>query len=455
MSDAMSALNGAGAGGIMDKEAGWVSDAMGVATQHRDWRRGARRPLLYAVLVLLALIVVLTVAGPRLGVRPIALIGFPVMLISVTALILVLLTLSGPNEEWSDEVPVSVCLELTCCPAVAVDPKTERILHTNSAAAELFGPGRAVAGGHFQELFEAGAPPACTGVLQEAVRHGSAHVPLCAVRTGEGEFRGVQLLAKLFTGQQHETVVVAFIPNHVGEALASFASVQERLMSNISHELRTPLSVVMGFSELLSTGTLGELSEKQRDAVQEIYTGGQRILNLVNDILDIGRIRSYHLPDEQREVAPAEIVCRMENLLTGQARRNDIRLEVRLTENMPKIKTYERFFKQAVYHLILNSIERSSPGDMVTVEVTVDDALRIIVTDAGPEPLEIPSGPPKLTEAATAPIENELAPPLAVGLPLCVELTARLGGSLQVSSDEQGSHFTLELPLHEPPAEQS
>jgi len=431
-----------------------VSDAMRVATERSDWRRGARRPLLYAVLVLLLLIVLLTLAGPRLGVRPIALIGFPVVLIAVTALILVLLTLSGPEAEWPEEVPVSLCLERACCPAVAVDPRTEQILYVNTAAAEFFGPAHVGVGGRFQELFRADVPSACTGVVQEALRRGSAHVPMCIVRTAQGEDRIVQLRACLIADVKDESVVVAFVPNNVGEAIANFARVQERLMSNISHELRTPLSVVLGFSELLSTGTLGELSDKQRDAVQEIYTGGQRILTLVNDILDIGRARSYRLPDEEHDVAPAEIVCRMENLLTGQARREDIRLEVHLTEELPKIRTYERSFKQAVYHLILNSLNRSSRGDLVTVEVTAEDVLRIVVTDSGPEPSEMLALSQQFVETERSQIEDELAPP-AVGLPLCVALTARLGGELRVASDEQGSHFILELPLSEPQAEQS
>ena len=123
---------------------------------------------------------------------------------------------------------------------------------------------------------------------------------------------------------EESMMMVAPIPGEDDRSVAEFARVQERLMSNISHELRTPLNVVMGFAELMTTGTLGEMSANQLDAAREIYVGGQRILTIVDDILDIGRGRSYYLPDEPRRARPGEYPAPRGTLLVGQARRAEI-----------------------------------------------------------------------------------------------------------------------------------
>ena len=127
-------------------------------------------------------------------------------------------------------------------------------------------------------------------------KSGAAQFSPCAVVTAGGGRRLTHLSGRAFEVAGEQVVVVAMRSSDVDQQVAEFAMVQERLMSNISHELRTPLNVVMGFSELLAGGTLGELTEKQVDAARECHIGGERILRLVNDILDIGRARSYHQP---------------------------------------------------------------------------------------------------------------------------------------------------------------
>ena len=104
-----------------------------------------------------------------------------------------------------------------------------------------------------------------------------------------------------------------------GQDEMGFAGVQQRLMANISHELRTPLNVVLGYSEMLVDGVLGELTEQQADAMQECHEAGQRILRMINDILDIGRARSYTLPRDPQPLVPGEFVERVVLVLAGQA----------------------------------------------------------------------------------------------------------------------------------------
>lgn len=74
---------------------------------------------------------------------------------------------------------------------------------------------------------------------------------------------------------------------------------QSELMSRLSHELRTPLNAVMGFSELLKDGLLGELSERQRAAAGAIFESGTQLLSLLDRAVDLSRLSRAETPSEE------------------------------------------------------------------------------------------------------------------------------------------------------------
>lgn len=406
----------------------------------------SRRSLLYATAILLALMVIMSATAHLLQLQPAALVGFPAVIIGTTALILVLLVLAGPEGERRFGDTAERAVEDAFVPAVAVDPQSGRILAANEEAYELIGPARLATGGHFSELFTDGSQATCAVALEEALEHGEAGPRSCSVRTDAGRPIVADLTVRRREMQDRPFALIGFGSNEVNGSVAEFARVQERLMSNISHELRTPLNVVMGFSELLTTGTLGDMPDNQLDAARECHEGGERMLRLINDILDVGRSRSYYLDTETASLSPLDMIRRVENLLSGQARREDLRLEVDLGDSMPVIETEERTFKQLVYHLILNGMNRSDPGKTVRVEVgREDDDLVFSVIDSGPENLEDirPEPTPQLSETEPT---DALAPPL-LGLPLCATLAEKIGATLTSDVDDSGVHFIVRMPL--------
>ncbi len=392
---------------------------------------------------------VMSVAAHLVQLRPAALIGFPVMMIGATALILILLYLVGPRPEAAEGDAVRTVVRAALMPAVALDAQTGRVLAANDEATTMVGPARLAPGNHFSDLFADDSPEkACRRIFEEAVERGQAEADACSMRTHTGAPVVVRLMARLYPAADAGTagfVVVGFDGNEANDAVAQFARVQERLMSNISHELRTPLNVVMGFSELLTTGTLGEMPDKQLDAAAECHEGGERILRLINDILDVGRSRSYYLAGEEHPIAPLQMIRRIENLLAGQARRENLQVEMNVEPGLPEISTEERAFKQLVYHLLLSSMDRSQPGGAVRIAARQDgEELVLTVTDSGPEltePIRVGRVPSVSDDAA----RDTLAPPL-LGLPLCAFLAERLGSTLTVSTDQDGVHFEVRLP---------
>jgi len=136
----------------------------------------------------------------------------------------------------------------------------------------------------------------------------------------------------------------------------------------------------------------------------------------------------------------------VENLLSGQARREELQLEVKLDHDLPAVQSEERAFKQLTYHLILNSMDRSEAGGIVTVAVgrSGNGCVRLSVTDSGREVTE-PIRPEPFEAGSEEEAYRTLAPPL-VGLPLCATLAERLGAALTTHADEDGVHFVVELP---------
>ena len=408
----------------------------------------SRRSLLYATAILLVLMLIMSVAAHIVKLRPAALVGFPVMIIGATALILTLLYLVGPNPEAAEGDTVETAVRAALMPAVAVNVRNDRILAANDEATAIVGASRLAVGNHFGDLFADESPGVCREIVEAAATHGRAEVEACALHVHTGEQLIVRLAARRYKAVDANDltfVVVGFDSNETNDAVAQFARVQERLMSNISHELRTPLNVVMGFSELLTTGTLGEMPDNQLDAAAECHEGGERILRLINDILDVGRSRSYYTASEERPIAPVEMIRRIENLLAGQARRETLQLETQVEPGLPQIETEERAFKQLIYHLLLSSMDRSQPGSVVRIAARQDgDRLALTVTDSGTE-LSEPVQAGRVPVVSTDHARDTLAPPL-LGLPLCAYLAERLGSPLTVSTDQEGVHFEVRLP---------
>ncbi|MBD3292510.1 MAG: hypothetical protein GF393_06270 [Armatimonadia bacterium] len=423
-----------------------MSDRKPASTRGESEPRRSRRSLLYATAILLVLMLIMSATAHLLRLRPAALVGFPIMVIGATSLLLVLLVLAGPDADSSGDRAARRAVDDAFVAALAVDPQTGRVLAANQDARDLLGPARLTMGSHFSELLTMGSQPGGADIIEQTQSTGAIGPRALSVRTDSGRPVVVEMTARARETDGEPFVVVGLMGSEVNEAVAEFARVQERLMSNISHELRTPLNVVMGFSELLTTGTLGELADNQLDAAKECHEGGERMLRLINDILDVGRSRSYYLSSETGPLSPVDMIRRVENLLSGQARREDLRIEVDLDDTIPIIETEERAFKQLVYHLILNGMRRTEAGGVVRVRACREDEhLVVTVADSGPDVLEDvrPQPAPSLSEKEAT---ETLAPPL-LGLPLCATLADRLGATLSTDTDAEGVRFIVSMPL--------
>jgi signal transduction histidine kinase len=234
---------------------------------------------------------------------------------------------------------------------------------------------------------------------------------------------------------------------------------KSEFLANMSHELRTPLNAIIGFSELLKDGLTGKLTKTQHEHISLIYSSGQHLLSLINDILDLSKIEAGKLVLQSSEIDITRLLDNTLILLKDKADKNHIQLSLRVEQNFGKIYADERKVKQVLYNLVSNAVKFSHKGGAVRVHAFVDkkmihkgketNALVITVEDNG-----IGIAKKDLTKLFQpfAQVDGSLTrhyEGTGLGLVIVKRLAELHGGGVDVRSEiNKGSCFSFWLPMN-------
>lgn len=227
---------------------------------------------------------------------------------------------------------------------------------------------------------------------------------------------------------------------------------KSEFLSLLSHELRTPLNAILGFAQLLE---MSSLAPDQRESVDQILKGGQHLIELITEVLDIARIEAGQMSLTIEPVPLNKTAQETLTMVTPLAANAGIHLNAG-TAAVPErlILADRQRFKQVLLNLISNAIKYNRPGGGVTVsyEEVTPGRLRIKVSDTGP------GIPQDKMHRLFAPFdrlgaEQREVEGTGLGLALSKRLVEAMGGTLGVESVEgQGSTFWVEL-AQAPPAQ--
>ncbi|MEO0768068.1 MAG: ATP-binding protein [Cyanobacteria bacterium J06649_4] len=230
--------------------------------------------------------------------------------------------------------------------------------------------------------------------------------------------------------------------------------VENEFISVVSHELRTPMHSLVGALDLLSTGELGILTDQGRQILSVATTNAERLIRLVNDILDLERLKSG-----QTSLSRAH--CNIETLFTqaiqamqAMADKAGIVLEVR-SQLVPVYVDCDRIL-QLLTNLLSNAIKFSPPGSTVTLAVTPEKSdradetptLHITVQDQGrgipPEQVESIFERFQQVDAS----DSRKKGGTGLGLAICRKILNQHGGRIWAQSQlSEGSTFHVLLPV--------
>ena len=142
---------------------------------------------------------------------------------------------------------------------------------------------------------------------------------------------------------------------------------KSQFLANMSHELRTPLNAIIGFSEILSDRTFGELNDRQLKYSNNILNSGRHLLQLINDILDLAKVEAGRVELMRNTFSIAKVLPEVQTIVKTLANKKNISLEFELAPDLPALFADEAKFKQVMYNLLSNAIKFTPDGGKVFV----------------------------------------------------------------------------------------
>lgn len=227
---------------------------------------------------------------------------------------------------------------------------------------------------------------------------------------------------------------------------------KSEFVSTVSHELRTPLTSIAGSLGLLAGGAAGELAEKPARLITIARNNADRLVRLINDILDVEKLESGKMRFDSQRIELGEALAHSVESLRAFAEGYGVTIALERPDRPVHALVDRDRLDQVCVNLLSNAIKFSPQGGTVTLALVPGDLThRIIVQDQGPGiPLEFqPRIFGKFAQADSS--DSRAKGGTGLGLSIVREITMRMGGAVGFDSEPgQGSTFFVDLPSAEP-----
>ena len=180
---------------------------------------------------------------------------------------------------------------------------------------------------------------------------------------------------------------------HVAGAVVAFQDIsrlrevdrmKDEFVSIVSHELRTPLTSIRGSVQLVLDEPASVPDPEHRNLLQIALNNCERLVRIINDILDVSKIESGNLTLRKKAVNVADLVRQSIDVVAGPARNADVTLEVNVPANIRPVMVDPDRIVQALVNLLSNAVKFAPPSSTVTVTVTGSEHMvTIAVADQG------------------------------------------------------------------------
>lgn len=155
-------------------------------------------------------------------------------------------------------------------------------------------------------------------------------------------------------------------------------------LANVSYQLRTPLNAIMGFNEILEYEYFGGLNARQKEYTRDIHKASERLLELINDILDLSTLEAGFMALERTDVKIYDLMGNIFDLVNDWARKNNIEIHLHCPKNIGKITADEKRLKQAIINVIRNAINFTpSEGKIDLTARKTQIGIEIEIKDTG------------------------------------------------------------------------
>lgn len=234
------------------------------------------------------------------------------------------------------------------------------------------------------------------------------------------------------------------------EKLKQLDMFKSEFLSIASHQLRTPLTILKGYTSLAKEGNFGEFTEKQKEMIEKLSVSTERLIALVEDLLDISRLEKgkveYNFQIKNIEPLAEEIY----NELKPKAIAKGLEITFKKPEQLlPKVRIDPSKMHEVIFNIVDNAIKYTEKGGIVIELKQIDSAITIDVTDTGIgiTPEELASLFQKFVRGTR--VSQLYTEGTGLGLYYAKRVTEDHQGRISASSPGpgKGSTFHIELPI--------
>ena len=238
------------------------------------------------------------------------------------------------------------------------------------------------------------------------------------------------------------------------DQLASLDEAKTRFSANVHHELRTPLTLILAPLETLRAGDFGDLSDSVKRTLQTMHANGQRLLKLINNLLDLAKLESDRFSISRCQVDLHTLIEGIVDSAAPMAERKNISLSLRPRIGTPFAYLDHDAVEKIAINLVSNALKFTDPGGSITVEVAPSDnqtelILRVRDTGVGLAEKDVDRIFDRFAQVdGSATREQEGT---GIGLSLVKELVELHGGRVWAESDGigLGSTMCVQFPIGE------
>jgi signal transduction histidine kinase len=234
---------------------------------------------------------------------------------------------------------------------------------------------------------------------------------------------------------------------------AEFASrAKSQFLANMSHEIRTPLNAIIGISKVLSRYNTKNLAPKQLEGLEMVYRSSQRLLLLINGILDLSKIESGKMEVKLRSFSLDALVAGIRNTAMTLSDKDDVDFVIQKSDPIPRtIISDAQRLHEILTNIISNSVKFTDRGQIALKIYVRQDRLYFEVSDTGIgiDEQNIQRIFEEFTQVDSSTTRKYQG--TGLGLTICKKMVALLGGEIEAHSKlGEGTTITFYVPMETP-----
>lgn len=259
--------------------------------------------------------------------------------------------------------------------------------------------------------------------------------------------RDLESLARQMTRRGHELETALESARVARDAADQASRMKTGFLRMVSHELRTPLTSLKLNLDRLRRDRESPLTARQEEIVCKVASASDRLMELIESLLEYARIESGHLEIEVTEVDLAELAASVIEELGAQAEQKGIALHLARAPGLPRARSDARLLRLVLVNLVGNAVKFTREGGVDVSLSAAQGEHQIVVRDTGPgipaEDHERIFEPFEQMEA----VVHKHTPGVGLGLSIVREMVDALGGRIELRSTVgEGSVFTVAIP---------